>query len=329
MKTPGTTATLPRVDNATKEQLLEKANEISKVASLRGKFDVVFEDTTFAGIGRSDKYQAANGEIIVQRPANIYLKIEAPVVKVDIAQMTSNGKRFCVAILEDGGSGKYKKFLCGTNDADYSVLQKVVSEMEIGGDDKSKIAKKNVNAFSNIRPQHFTDALLIKPLAPSAEIIYIQSEFFQVESNPDVPKNSPLAEVNRGYYLLDELKKKGEEFVIMRRFWFDRSDNMAVRRQQIFNDAGMLESDIVYGNIGMFTESEAYAMPMRIDLTRPKEKYKMRLTYEAPKAVIIGKEWPDKIFNLENRWGLPEVDLDKKLSEAKQSASQGKTSGEQ
>lgn len=320
---------MPRFETATKEQLIDEGNKLARIVSLRAKFKVGFEDTTAANLGRSDKYQDAYGEIIVQRPANIYLKIEAPVVKVDIAQMTSNGSNFRVAVLEDGGSGKFKKFVTGTNSADYSILQKAVSDLDTSGDEKAKVTQKNVSAFSNLRPQHFTDALLIRPLQPAAgEIYYTQSEIFQDETSPTGRKSAPLASVNHGYYLLDELRKKGDDFVVTRRFWFDRIGSIRLARQQIFDESGTLESDIIYGSMGMFTETEAYAMPLRIDLTRPKEKYKMRLTYEAPKSVIIGKEWPEKIFNLENRWDLPEVDLDKKLAEMKQTGSQAKTSGQ-
>jgi hypothetical protein len=323
VKTPGKTATLPRFENASKEQLMAEANRLAKVDSLRAKFDVVFEDTTSANLGRSDKYQAANGEIIVQRPANIYLKIEAPVVKVDIVQMTSNGANFRVAVLEDGSSGKFKKFVTGTNSADYSVLQKAVSDLDASGSEKEKVTQKNVNAFSNLRPQHFTDALLIRPLQPEpGQVFYIQSEFFQDEATPGSPKDSPMSLVNHGYYLLEELVKKGDDLRVTRRFWFDRIGTIKLARQQIFDEAGTLESDIVYGNLGNFTATKDYILPMRIDLTRPKEKYKMRLTYQAPESVVIGKEWPEKIFNLENRWELPEVDLDKKLIEMKQASPQ-------
>ena len=327
-KVPKEIAVLPRFENASKDQLIAEANRLAKVESLRGKFDVVFEDTTSANLGISDKYQKANGEIIVQRPANIYLKIEAPVVKVDIAQMTSNGKNFHVAILEDGGSGKNKKFVTGSNDADYSGLQKVVSDTTSGGNANEKLFQKGVSAFSNLRPQHFTEALLIKPLETSTgQSFYIQSEFFQDEVTPGSRKDSSLALVNHGYYLLEELRKKGDDLVVSRRFWFDRIGTIRLARQQIYDDAGYLESDIAYGNTGPFTESGEYNLPMQIILTRPKDKYKMTLTYQEPKSVIIGKVWPDKFFNLENRWSLPEVDLDKKLSETKQGTSQASAKG--
>ena len=73
--------------------------------------------------------------------------------------MTSDGEKFRVAILQDGGSGKYKKFVNGTNDADYSKLQKNLNESELA----TAKAIKNVNAFANLRPQHFTDAMLVRP----------------------------------------------------------------------------------------------------------------------------------------------------------------------
>jgi len=319
---------LSALENAPKEKLIEETNRMAGIGSLRGKFNVVFEDTTSAGVGKSEKYHSANGEIIVQRPDSIFLKIDA--FNIDIAQMTSNGKKFRVAVLEDGGSGKYKKFLTGTPGADYSALQKVVSDIDPGAGDKNQVAKKNANAFSNIRPQHFTDALLIKPTQPEGgEYFYVQSEIFQDEMNSMSSKRSAPGWINHGYYLLEELKKKGNDLVISRRFWFDRIGTIRLARQQIFDDAGTLESDIVYGNLGNFTETKNYTLPLRIELTRPKEKYKMTLTYEAPESVIIGKEWPEKIFNLENRWSLPEVDLDKKLSEMKRGASQAANKGEQ
>ncbi len=322
-------AVLPRLETASKEQLIESANQLAKVGSLRGKFDVVFEDTTAANLGKSDKYQRADGEIVVQRPANIYLKIEAPVVKVDIAQMTSNGKNFRVAVLADGGSGKNRTFVSGSNDADYSVLQKTVSDAPSSGNENEKLFQKGVNAFSNLRPQHFTDALLIKPLQPEAgQVFYIQSEFFQDEAAPG-RKDSPMALVTHGYYLLEEVRKQGDELVVTRRFWFDRIGTIRLARQQIFDNASALEADILYGSIGDFTATKDYHLPMRVELTRPKEKYKMTLTYQKPESVVIGKAWPEEIFTLENRWSLPEVDLDKKLLERKQTASQTTAKGEQ
>ena len=313
-KTKEKTITLLKTEDAETAQLFELVNRVAKVNSMRAKMDLKFEDNSFAEIGIAEKYKTADGEIVVQRPANILLKVQIPIIKTDVAQMTSDGKKFRVAILEDGSGGKYKKFVLGTNNADYSALQEQISKMDFEGNGKT--LQQNVNAFSNLRPQHFTDAMLVRPI-DSVNFSYVVSAIFQDEVKADVGKKSPLARVLRGYYLLDELHKNDDGTLkIARRFWFDRVGSVRLARQQIFDEKGEIESDIVYGREGNLTETGEYNnLPLRIEVTRPKEKYKMSLTYQSPEAVTIGKNYDAEVFVLENRWDLPEVDLDKKLGE--------------
>ncbi len=306
-------ATLLKSENATETELLSELNRYAQVNSMRAKMDLKFEDNSFAELGIAEKYRTAPGEIVVQRPANIFLKVQLPVVGSDIAQMTSDGEKFRVAILQDNSGGKYKKFLLGTNSADYSALQEQVQKMDL---DNGKLIKENVNAFANLRPQHFTDAMLMRPI-DAANNLYVQSTILQEEQNTDVAKKSPLLRVLRGYYLLDEIHKNEDgTSSVLRRFWFDRVGSVRLARQQIFDAKGEIESDIVYGNTGNLGEGSEYAnLPLQIEVTRPKEKYKMRLTYQAPETVTIGKTFPQGAFVLQNTWNLQEVDLDKKLQE--------------
>lgn len=105
---------------------------------------------------------------------------------------------------------------------------------------------------------------------------------------------------------------------ISRRFWFDRVGKVRLAKQQIFDEQGEIESDIIYGKEGNLTATGEYNnLPLRIEVTRPKEKYKMSLTYQSPENVTIGKTYNAGVFVLENRWNLEEVDLDKKLREIK------------
>jgi outer membrane murein-binding lipoprotein Lpp len=305
------TATLLKTTDASQTQLMDEVNRFARVASMRAKMDLKFEDNSFAEFGSKEVYRSADGEVVVQRPANILLKVSVPVIKTDVAQMTSDGTKFRVAVLQDGGSGKYKKFVIGTNDADYSKLQKSLDEANGDG-----AVKKNVNAFANLRPQHFTDAMLVRPTDESH--VYTQSTIFQIEEDDTHSKKSPLHRVTRGYYLLDEFAKKGEgQLVISRRFWFDRVGGIRLARQQIFDNHGEIESDIVYGAEGNLTNTGEYnRLPLQIIVTRPQDKYSMKLTYQTPEAVTIGKTYPASAFVLENSWQLEEVDLDKKLQEA-------------
>ena len=310
------TATLLKTEDATLAELFTKVNNISRVSSLYGKMDLKFEDNSFAETGIAEKYKTVPGTLVVQRPANILLEIQIPVIYSDLVKMTSDGEKFRVAILEDGAGGKYKKFVVGSNDADYSLLQENVKNLEV--DNSGETLKQNVNAFSNLRPQHFTDAILMRPIK-TENFSYVQSSIFQEEFDLKASKKSPLRWVLRGYYILDELRKNDSgELTISRRFWFDRVGSIRLARQQIFGSAGEIESDIIYGKEGTLTDTGEYQnMPLRIEVTRPKEKYKMSLEYQSPQKVIIGKEYPHTAFVLENRWNLPEVDLDQKILEAR------------
>ena len=303
------TPTLLKTENATQAELMTEVNRFASVKSMRAKMDLKFEDNSFAQFGSKEVYRSADGEVVVQRPASIYLKVQVPVIKSDVAQMTSDGEKFRVAILQDGGSGKYKKFVIGTNNADYSKLQKTL-------DDGDGQMLKNVNAFANLRPQHFTDAMLVRPTDEGH--LYTQSTIFQIETDETLPKKSPLRRVTRGYYLLDEFTKgTNGELIISRRFWFDRVGGIRLARQQLFDMRGEIESDIVYGAEGNLTNTAEYArLPLQIVVTRPQEKYSMKLTYQSPEAVTIGKTYPASAFVLQNTWDLQEVDLDKKLQEA-------------
>ncbi|MCD9185502.1 MAG: hypothetical protein LUM44_03660 [Pyrinomonadaceae bacterium] len=306
---------LLKAENASQDQLMNEVNRFAKVNSMRAKMDLKFEDNSFAEEGIAEKYKSADGEVVVQRPANILLKVQVPVIKTDVAQMTSDGEKFRVAVLQDGGDGKNKKFIIGSNNADYSSLQKNIDNLDLKG---GQTAKQNAKAFSNLRPQHFTEAMLVRPI-DVANNVYAQSSIFQEEFDINAQKKSPTRWVLRSYYLLDELHK-GEDgsFKVSRRFWFDRVGGIRLARQQIFDAKGEIDSDIIYGVPGNLSASAEYVnLPLRIEVTRPKEKYKMSLTYQAPESVSIGKTYPGKAFVLENTWGLEEVDLDKKLEETR------------
>jgi hypothetical protein len=302
------TEVLLAVTDASQEQLVREINRFARVNSMRAKMDLKFEDNSFAQFGSKEVYRSADGEVVVQRPGKISLKVQVPVVKVDVAQMTSDGEKFRVAVINAGDCAECKKFVIGTNNADYSKLQQNLTMIEVN---KGKNIKQNVSAFANLRPQHFTDAILVRPTDTAN--IYLQSTIYQSEED-EMKKR-----VTRGYYLLDEyVKDPNSEMKITRRFWFDRVGVVRLARQQIFDAKGEIESDIVYGREGNLTSTGEYNnLPLRIQVTRPKEKYTMSLTYQNPENVTIGRTYtnPD-VFVLKNTWGLEEVDLDQRLQKA-------------
>jgi hypothetical protein len=298
--TPLATATTP--------DLIAAVNRLVGAQSIHGLVDIQFEDLSYASSGLAEKYRNVPGSITLQRPGKIYLNIQAPVVASDIVQMTSDGEHFRIAILK--GDEKYRKFVKGTNSATYSKLDM---------DGTAKTGDKNseaqaVNALSNLRPQHLTDALLLNPIDPQlAGTFYVQTEFFESEKDPTRTDSSKR--VVRGYYFLDEVVANGEKGArLSRRFWFDRVGGIRFARLQSFDENGVLVNDVTYGPLAKFGAEGNLMLPAKISLTRPHDQYKVSITYQTPDSLTINHDYPPDAFILNNKNNLPEVDLDEKKS---------------
>jgi hypothetical protein len=302
---------LTPLSNASTTQLIAEVNRLASVRSLRGKIDIQFQDTSFAESGLAEKYRTADGTVYLQRPGQIYLKIQAPFVGTNIAEMTSDGERFRVAVLQ--GDDKFRRFVSGTNSAQYKQLP-VDSNEAANKKNKGMNDKRAVSVLSNLRPQHFTDALLIRPIQPRADsgLVYARSEAYEEEADTrDRAKKG--TRVVRGYYVLDELSPGGDTGArLLRRFWFDRVGGIRLARLQTYDTNGSLMTDVVYTEPKSFGENASLTLPSRIEITRPQDLYKLSVTYQAPESVVIDKQYEPTVFVLENKWQLPEVDLDRK-----------------
>jgi hypothetical protein len=139
---------------------------------------------------------------------------------------------------------------------------------------------------------------------------YARSEFYQEE--PDSrPQAKSGVRVVRGYYLLEEFSQpSAQETRLTRRFWFDRVGGIRLARIQSFSDQGLLITDVAYWDEKTFGEAGQFRLPGRVEITRPHDHYKLSITYQTPAAVEIDREFRTEAFILENRWQLPEVDLD-------------------
>jgi hypothetical protein len=307
IKVPQLLTPLTKAETA---QLVSEVNRLAAVHSIHGKVDIVMEDTSFAEAGLADKYKVVGGTITAQRPGKIYLVIQFSFV--DLAQMASDGQHFSVAILR--GDEKYKRFVKGTNSAVYPKLDDEGSQ---GNQTKpqQRGEKETVSALSNLRPQHLTDALLPNRIEDAAQtgLTYVRSEFYQEEAD-NGPRAKSGLRVVRGYYLLEEISpgSSGESH-LSRRFWFDRVNGIRLARLQTFDDEGLLITDISYWDEKPFGEAAQVRLPARIEITRPHDHYKLSIAYQDPATVDIDKEFRPEVFVLDNRWQLPEVDLDARL----------------
>lgn len=292
--------------DANKDRLIQEVNRLSTVKSIHGKVDIQFEDTSFASSGVADQYRLVDGTVTLQRPGKIYLVIQ--LLFVDIAQMASDGERFSVAVLK--GDDKYRRFVKGTNSAIYPKLD-TNGNTPAGNNQKQK-ETETVSALSNLRPQHLTDAFMIRPIESTSSLIYAQSQFFNEED--DTRRQAKKgARVMRGYYLLEEFSATGADAKLLRRFWFDRVSGIRLARVQTYDDRGVLITDVTYHNEKPLGSSATASLPSRIEITRPQDQYKLSITYQDSGSVELNRDYPPRAFSLENKWGLQEVDLDAQL----------------
>lgn len=290
---------------ADKARLIQEVNRLSTVKSIHGKVDIRFEDTSFASSGIADQYRLVDGTITLQRPSQIYLIIQFTFV--DIAQMTSDGEHFRVAVLQ--GDDKYKRFVRGTNSADYGKFD-TDADGAPPQTDKQKTEKKTVSALSNLRPQHLTDAFMIHPIDSNSSLIYAQSEFFNEEADTRRQAKKD-ARVMRGYYLLEEFSTATPgDAKLVRRFWFDRVSGIRLARVQSYDESGHLITDVSYSNEKALGSGPIASLPSRVEITRPQDQYKLSISYQDSASVELNRDYPPRAFVLENKWGLPEVDLD-------------------
>lgn len=120
------------------------------------------------------QYHDVRGFILAERPESIRIVGQAPVVRTDIFDMASDGKRFSLYI------PSRNKFYVGP----------------------ATLAAHSRNSLENLRPQHILDALLLQPLDPS------RSSYFREEAVQGMEQDYVIYEIGgRGPGLVD-LKRK-------------------------------------------------------------------------------------------------------------------------
>ncbi len=303
----------PLVD-AEMPQMFEEINRLGAVKSLYGRVDIQFLDTSYAPCGLAEKYRTADGTLIVQRPGQVYLTVQVPIVGTKVAEMSSTGERFWAAVYQ--GDPKYRRFVTGRNAAQYVKLEADGSgtslDCRAGGKRREDAMQRaTVSALSSLRPQHLTDALLVPPVSfEDTKHVYAQAETFEeeVDARPGAPKG---ARVVRGYYVLSEMELVSQNRArVTRRFWFDRVGTLRLARVQIYGDRGQLITDVVYSNPRPFGEEGRLRLPAQVELTRPQDHYSIRVAFQDPGAVKVDQPYDPEIFVLKNGSNLQEVDLD-------------------
>jgi outer membrane lipoprotein-sorting protein len=265
------TATLK---DATLEQLLASINTTAeKLKTLKATVDIDSSILEEKKNRVKDNPQVA-GVILVRKPEMLRMRIYVPVLHNIMADMVSNGKNFELA------SPIKSKFYVGSN---------------------QQPVKPSPQPLENLRPQHISDALLLKPIQEGKEIAVLENTT-EVVKDPKTHKD-----VEQLAYTVLVIDKDSVGNYLSRKIVFSRTD-LLPHEQSIYNRQGQLVTFVRYEN---FSDYSGLLLPAIVSIQRPVEGYAITISMV---KVDVNVPLTDDQFVLTQPPGSQVVNLDTKSS---------------
>jgi outer membrane lipoprotein-sorting protein len=265
------TATLK---DATLEQLVESINATAeKLKTLKATVDIdssIFEEKK----NRVKDNPQVAGLILVRKPEMLRMRIYVPVIHNVMADMVSNGKNFELA------SPIKSKFYVGSN---------------------QQPVKPSPQPLENLRPQHISDALLLKPIEEGKEIAVLENTT-EVVKDPKTHKD-----VEQLAYTVLVIDKDNSGHYLSRKIVFSRTD-LLPHEQSIYDRQGRLVTFVRYEN---FTDYSGLLLPTIVAIQRPIEGYAITISMV---KVDVNVPLTDDQFVLTQPPGSQVINLDTKSS---------------
>jgi hypothetical protein len=116
----------------------------------------------------------------------------------------------------------------------------------------NEVQQLSQNKLENLRPQHFLEALLVRPLAPDERTLL---ENFTDEDN--------------AFYVIHVVREAGSQLELTRTVWFNRVD-LRLARQIILDPSGNILTDARYSE---WKQYDNVLFPKHIEINRPRDEY--------------------------------------------------------
>jgi len=171
------------------------------------------------------EYKDVRGYILFRKPNEIRIIGLYPVVRSKAFDMVSTGPAFKLYL------PSRNLFLIGRNE----------------------IIRPSPNKLENLRPQHFLDALLVRPVDTQNEKVLLEN----------------LTDEDGAYYILHLIHDRNGGLQLDRTIWFNRV-NLHLQRQIIFDSNGNILTDARYED---WRPYDNVAFPKHIEINRPQDEY--------------------------------------------------------
>jgi len=179
---------------------------------------------------RITEYKDVRGYILFRKPADIRIIGLYPVVRNKAFDMVSNG-------------------------TDFSLYLPARNRFIVG---REGSATPSANKLENLRPQHFLDALLVRP---------------PVDGEQAVLEN--LTDEDQASYILHFVEPgPGGQLLLSRSIWFERI-HLTLARQLAYDPAGNILTDARYSE---WQSWDGVPFPRHVEINRPRDEYAIVIT---------------------------------------------------
>jgi outer membrane lipoprotein-sorting protein len=257
----------PVVKDATREELLEKYNEMARsITTLNATVELKpVAGSKYSGV--IEEYHEVKAFLLAKRPAYIRMIGQAPVVGTTVFDMTSDGQEFRVSIPSKN------KFLAGP----------------------VEVERASNKPIENLRPQHLLDALLWPELRKEEVVLF-------EEFNEETARFYVLT-VLRGGYQTEILRKiwfDRANLQVARLQLFGRHGLLLSDTRFADWQAVNAPATTGGGNSGAVAASPGQQFPHAIRIERPHDDYRLELQIT---KVTLNEEIPAERFKLEQPAG--------------------------
>jgi outer membrane lipoprotein-sorting protein len=253
---------------ATQQELVDALNtQAAKIQTMQATVDI---DTSVGGAnrGKVTDYKEIRGYVLARKPSMLRMIGLLPIVRNRAFDMVSDGQIFKLWIPPKN------RFVIGHNDV---------------------VTTNPKQPLENVRPQNIYEALLIRAIDPEQEIAVLENGFERVLDAKRRPYDQPDYEI--------VVVRKGKAgWYLSRKIIFSRTD-LQPHRQQIYDDNGVLVTDVRYGD---YNEYDGAFFPKQIEIERPQEEYDITLNIL---KLELNKPLSDEQFDLPQPPGAEVVRL--------------------
>lgn len=220
--------------------LKETQDRYDQVKTLNASVEVI-ASTGGDKQGKVVEYTALSGYILLRKPGDLRVILFLPIAHLRAMDMVTNGVTFKLSVPPKN------RFMTGTNAAE----------------------PHSKNSLENLRPNVFSDSLVIKPQQPG-ELVSLTSDerIYRPASNPKDLIAEPTYELS-----FHTLVPGGTELKTLRVVHIGRG-TMLPFQQDIYDKAGQLDTQALYENYETFGGVQ---FPAKITIRRPKDQLSLVL----------------------------------------------------